>query len=124
MDLAALKNVAQETEQQNIENARRVAGLFRRLWSFPKPLIAAVNGAALAGGCGIATLCDFTIAAENAKFGYTELRVGFLPAIVSSFRIMQGGEKVARDLLLTGRTIEASEPCRLGLANETVPPDN
>src|SRR5260370_31206912 len=68
MDLDALKSLATQSPEQNLADARRTAGFFRRLWSFPKPLIAAVNGAALAGGCGIATLCDFTLAVPEAKF--------------------------------------------------------
>lgn len=98
-----------------------MARLFYRLWSFPKPLIAAVNGAAIAGGCGIATLCDFTLAAPEVKFGYTEVRIGFIPALVSVFLERQVGEKVARELLLTGRLIDASEACRLGLVTRVVP---
>jgi methylglutaconyl-CoA hydratase len=98
-----------------------MAKMFRRLWSFPRPLIAAVNGAALAGGCGIATLCDFTLAVPEAKFGYTEVRIGFLPAIVSVFLMRQIGEKRTRDLLLTGRIIEAAEAKDMGLVNEVVP---
>src|SRR6201997_4016238 len=121
MDLDALKSLATQSPEQNLADARRTAGFFRRLWSFPKPLIAAVNGAALAGGCGIATLCDFTLAVPEAKFGYTEVRIGFLPAIVSVFLIRQIGEKRARDLLLTGRIIEVQEAKALGLVNEIVP---
>jgi methylglutaconyl-CoA hydratase len=85
MDLDALKSLATQSPEQNLVDARRTAGFFLRLWSFPKPLIAAVNGAALAGGCGIATLCDFTLAVPEAKFGYTEVRIGFIPALVSMF---------------------------------------
>jgi methylglutaconyl-CoA hydratase len=86
-------------------------------------MIAAVNGHALAGGCGIATLCDFTIAVPEAKFGYTEVKIGFLPAIVSVFLTRQIGEKRARDLLLTGRLVDGPEAKELGLVNEIVPPD-
>jgi methylglutaconyl-CoA hydratase len=100
-----------------------MAKLFRRIWSYSKPLIAAVNGHALAGGCGIATLCDFTIAVPEAKLGYTEVKIGFLPAIVSVFLTRQIGEKRARDLLLTGRLVEASEAKELGLVNEIIPAD-
>jgi len=75
----------------------------------PRPIIAAVNGHALAGGCGIATLCDFTLAVPEAQFGYTEVRIGFLPAIVSVFLTRQIGDKRARDLLLTGRKIDAKK---------------
>ena len=121
MDLETLAAMAQHSPSENQEDSRRMAKLFRRIWSFPRPLIAAVNGAALAGGCGIATLCDFTLAVPEAKFGYTEVKIGFLPAIVSVFLMRQIGEKRARDLLLTGRIIEASEAKEMGLINEIVP---
>ena len=102
---------------ENMDDSRQMAHMFRRIWSFSKPLIAAVNGAALAGGCGIATLCDFTLAVPEAKFGYTEVKIGFLPAIVSVFLTRQIGDKRARDLLLTGRLISAEEAKELGLVN-------
>jgi methylglutaconyl-CoA hydratase len=85
--------------------------------------IAAVNGAAIAGGTGLALLCDFTLAVPEAKFGYTEVRIGFVPAIVSSFLLRQVGEKQARDLLLTGRIIGADEAAGMGLINEIVAPE-
>jgi methylglutaconyl-CoA hydratase len=122
MDLDALKNLAQQSPTQNLEDSRRMATMFRRLWAYPKPLIAAVNGAAIAGGCGIATLCDFTIAVPEAKFGYTEVRIGFIPAIVSVFLIRQIGDKRARDLLLTGRILTAEEAKQIGLVNHIVEP--
>jgi methylglutaconyl-CoA hydratase len=120
MDLEALRGLATQSPPQNLEDSKRMAKMFRRLWNFPKPLIAAVNGPAVAGGCGIATLCDFTIAVPEAKFGYTEVRIGFMPAIVSIFLIRQIGEKRARDLLLTGRIIDANEAYQLGLVNQIV----
>jgi methylglutaconyl-CoA hydratase len=123
MDLEMLAAIARQTPQENQEDSRRMARLFRRIWSFPKPLIAAVNGPAIAGGCGIATLCDFTLAVPEARFGYTEVRIGFLPAIVSVFLTRQIGDKRARDLLLTGRLIEAHEARELGMINEVVPPE-
>jgi len=123
MDLDALKSLATQSAEQNLADARRTAGFFRRLWSFPKPLIAAVNGAALAGGCGIATLCDFTLAVPEAKFGYTEVRIGFIPALVSMFLERQVGEKLARDLLLTGQIVEAAEATAIGLVTRVVPAD-
>ena len=121
MDLEMLAAIAQQSPSENQEDSRRMAKMFRRIWSFPKPLIAAVNGAALAGGCGIATLCDFTLAAPEAKFGYTEVKIGFLPAIVSVFLSRQIGEKRTRDLLLTGRIIGPTEAKEMGLINEIVP---
>jgi methylglutaconyl-CoA hydratase len=123
MDLETLAAMAQHSPSENQEDSRRMARLFRRIWSFPRPLIAAVNGVALAGGCGIATLCDFTLAVPEAKFGYTEVKIGFLPAIVSVFLIRQIGEKRTRDLLLTGRIIDAAEAKEMGFINEIVPAD-
>jgi methylglutaconyl-CoA hydratase len=121
MDLEMLSAIARQSAEENVEDSRRMAKLFRRVWSFSKPLIAAVNGAALAGGCGIATLCDFTLAVPEAKFGYTEVKIGFLPAIVSVFLTRQIGEKRSRDLLLTGRMVGAAEAKEMGLVTEIVP---
>ena len=98
MDLEMLSAIATQSPQENQDDSRRMAKLFRRIWSFPRPIIAAVNGHALAGGCGIATLCDFTLSVPEAQFGYTEVRIGFLPAIVSVFLTRQIGDKRARDL--------------------------
>jgi methylglutaconyl-CoA hydratase len=121
MDLEMLAAIAKQSPSENQEDSRRIAKLLRRIWSFPRPLIAAVNGPAYAGGCGIATLCDFTLAASDAKFGYTEVKIGFLPAIVSVFLTRQIGEKRSRDLLLTGRIIDAAEAKEFGLVTEVVP---
>jgi methylglutaconyl-CoA hydratase len=121
MDLQMLAAIAKQSPAENQEDSRRIAKLFRRVWSFSRPMIAAVNGAALAGGCGLATLCDFTLAVPEAKFGYTEVRIGFLPALVSVFLTRQIGEKRCRDLLLTGRVIDAAEAKEFGLVSEVVP---
>jgi len=124
MDLENLKALVGRTHDQNVEDSRTMARLFRSIYDFPKPTIAAVNGAAIAGGTGIATICDFTLATPEAKFGYTEVRIGFVPAIVSNFLVRQVGEKHARDLLLTGRIFGAEEALRLGLVNEIISPDH
>jgi methylglutaconyl-CoA hydratase len=121
MDLENLKMLAGRSEEQSLQDSWTMARLFRSLYDFPKPTVAAVNGAAIAGGCGLATLCDFTLSVPEAKFGYTEVRIGFVPAIVSTFLLRQVGEKHARDLLLTGRIIDAPEAHRMGLINEIVP---
>jgi len=121
MDLEALKALTTQSPAEQQEDTGRLARLCRRIWTFPKPTIAAVNGAAIAGGCGIATLCDVTIAVPEAKFGYPEVHIGFLPAVVSVFLVRQIGEKQARDLLLTGRIIDAAEAHRLGLVTQIVP---
>jgi methylglutaconyl-CoA hydratase len=124
MDLENLKQLSGRTLEQNRHDSETMARLFGALYDFPKPTIAAVNGAAIAGGTGLATLCDFTLAVPEAKFGFTEVRIGFLPAIVSTFLLRQIGEKHARDLLLTGRLFDAQEAHRLGLVNEVVPLEN
>ncbi len=123
MDLEALRTISSQSPAQNLEDSRRMAQLFRRLWSFPKVLIAAVNGPALAGGCALATLPDFTLAAPEATFGYTEVRIGFVPAIVSVFLRRRVGEAATRDLILTGRVFAAEEALRLGLVKELVASD-
>ncbi len=123
MDLDNLRSITGRTRGENLADSSTMALLFRMLYEFPKVTIAAVNGAAVAGGCGLATLCDFTLASSEAKFGYTEVRIGFVPAIVSTFLLRQVGEKHARDLLLTGRIIGAEEAFRMGLVNEIVTPE-
>lgn len=121
MDLEALRELASQTHEQHVADAERMGKMFRRVYSFPKPLIAAVNGAAIAGGTGLATLADFTLAVPEAKFGYTEARIGFLPAVVSVFLLRQVGEKITRELLLTGKIFDAAEAHRLGLVTQLVP---
>ena len=123
MDLENLKLLTGRTHEQTVKDSETAARMFRNLYDFPKPTIAAVNGAAIAGGTGLATICDFTLAVPEAKFGYTEVRIGFVPAIVSSFLIASIGEKRARDLLLTGRIFGAQEAQELGLINEVVAPE-
>jgi methylglutaconyl-CoA hydratase len=124
MDLDNLKTLIGRTAEQSLADTQTMARLFRTLYDFSKPTIAAVNGPAIAGGTGLATLCDFTLAVPEAKFGYTEVRIGFVPAIVSTFLLRQVGEKIARDLLLTGRLFDAAEAQRIGLVNEVVPADH
>jgi len=120
MDLEELKTLTGKSHIENVADSRKMAQIFRRLYEFPKPTIAVVNGAAIAGGTGLATMCDFTLAVPEAKFGYTEVRIGFVPAIVSSILVWQVGHKLARDMLLTGRIFDAAEAYRLGLVNELV----
>ena len=124
MDLDNLKVLIGRSPEQNLEDSQTMVRLFRSLYEFPKVTIAAVNGPAIAGGTGLALLCDFTLAVPEAKFGYTEVRIGFVPAIVSTFLLRQVGEKQARDLLLTGRIIDAEEAARMGLIKEIVAPEN
>ncbi len=121
LDLEVLRANVGAGEEAALADAERIATLLRTLYELPKPTIAAVNGAAIAGGMGIATICDLTLAVPEAKFGYTEVRIGFIPAIVSAYLRSQIGDKRARDLLLTGRLIGAEEAAALGLVTRVVP---
>ena len=125
LDLTALlQGMNDQSAVDHRKDAKRIAKLFKTLHDLPKPTIAAVHGAAIAGGTGLATICDFTLAVPAAKFGYTETRIGFVPALVSAFLTLQIGDKRARDLLLTGRLVDASEAYRLGLVNEVMAPES
>jgi methylglutaconyl-CoA hydratase len=120
LDLSSLQGMNDKSAAEHTADAERIARLFRTLYELEKPTIAVVHGAAIAGGTGLATMCDFTLAVPGAKFGYTEARIGFVPALVSAFLVLQIGEKRARDLLLTGRLFTSEEALGLGLVNEVV----
>lgn len=123
LDLSSLQGMNDKSEAEHTADAELIARLFRMLYELPKPTIAAVHGAAIAGGTGLATICDFTLAVPTAKFGYTEAKIGFVPALVSAYLTLQIGDKWARDLLLTARLFPAEEAYRLGLVNEIVESD-
>lgn len=120
LDLDHLESLTAKTRDQHRADSENIARVLRTLHNVQKPTIAAVNGAAIAGGMGLATICDFTLSAPEAKFGYTEVKIGFIPAIVSSFLLRQIGDKRTRDLLLTGRLIKAEEAHELGLVTRIV----
>lgn len=120
LDLSELQSMRDKTAAEHRADAERLARLFIALYELPVPTIAAVNGPAIAGGTGLATLCDFTLATPAARFGFTEVRIGFVPALVSAFLALQVGDKRCRDLLLTGRLFGATEALHLGLINEIV----
>ncbi|MGA2674254.1 MAG: enoyl-CoA hydratase-related protein [Terracidiphilus sp.] len=115
--LAAMNARTPEEHRRDSENMARV---LRTLYDFPKPVIAAVNGPAIAGGMILATIPDFTLATPEAKFGLNEVRVGFVPAIAASFLLRQVGEKRTRELLLTGRLLKAQEALQMGLITQIV----
>jgi methylglutaconyl-CoA hydratase len=120
LDLEHLKSLAAEDEEGARHDTANMARVLRALFEFPKPVIAAVNGAAIAGGMSLATIADFTLAVPEAKFGFNEVRLGFVPAIEASFLLRQVGEKRTRDLLLTGRMLKAQEALQLGLVTQIV----
>ncbi len=120
MDLENLKSLTHQRPEDQRADAEATMWMMRRLYELTKPTIAAVNGPAIAGGTGLATLCDFTLAAPQARFGYTEVRIGFIPAIVSVFLLEMVGEKKAKSLLLSGRILDAEEALTQGLVTELV----
>jgi methylglutaconyl-CoA hydratase len=120
MDLENLKSLTRQRPEDQRADAESTMWMMRRLYELLKPTIAAVNGPAIAGGTGLATLCDFTLAAPQARFGYTEVKIGFIPAIVSVFLLEMIGEKKAKDLLLSGRILDAQQALAMGLVTEAV----
>lgn len=123
LDLSALQDVHEKSLIEHRADAERLARLFLELHELPVPTIAMVHGPAIAGGTGLAMICDFTLATPQAKFGFTEVRIGFVPAIVAAFLSLQIGQKQCSDLFLTGRLFAAEEAFRLGLVNEIVEPE-
>ncbi|WP_135255627.1 enoyl-CoA hydratase/isomerase family protein [Thermus caldilimi] len=121
-DLAFLEKVTELGAEENYRHSLSLMRLFHRLYTFPKPTVAAVNGPAVAGGAGLATACDLVVMDQEAKLGYTEVKIGFVAALVSVILVRAVGEKVAKDLLLMGRLMGAEEAKALGLANRVAPP--
>ncbi len=122
-DLATLKELRSASFGDNLADSVRLADLFLDICEHPIPVIAAVNGHALGGGAGLAAACDITLAAKGAKLGFTEVRIGFVPAIVLNFLLRCVGEKAARELCLSGRLIGADEGASMGLINHVVSAD-
>jgi methylglutaconyl-CoA hydratase len=121
-DLEYLSRVSKFDLEENRIDSSKLAALFRTMYELRKPVVAMVNGPALAGGCGLASVCDFVIASEeNATFGYTEVRIGFIPAVVMIFLIKRVGEGRAREMVLRGNIISAKEASEIGLISSAVP---
>ena len=123
LDMEHLETMNARTPEEHRRDSENMALVLRALYDFPKPVIAAVNGPAIAGGMSLATIPDFTLATPEAKFGLNEVRVGFVPAIAASFLLRQVGEKRTRELLLTGRLLKAQEALQLGLVTQIVAAD-
>jgi methylglutaconyl-CoA hydratase len=122
MDLDELRSSLTAEAEVIWADAQRLAELFDRIYSLPKPTIAAVNGAAVAGGAGLVTVCDLAVSVPGAKFGYPEVRRGLVAAMVLPHLLRHVGERAARHLLLTGDLIDAAEAARVGLVNRVVEP--
>lgn len=124
-DLEYLKNISQYSVEENQEDSKRLMKMYQSIYECRKPVIAMVNGPALAGGCGLATVCDFIIASEeHAKFGYPEVKIGFIPAIVLIFLIKRIGDGRARELVLSGNIISTAEAKNIGLINQVTKGEN
>lgn len=119
-DLAYLEKLQTNTYEENLADSRHLMSLFKLIYTCEKVVIASIQGHAIAGGCGLASVCDFSIAVPEAKFGYSEVHIGFVPAIVSYFLLRKIGEGRAKDLLLSGRIIGAEEAAQLGMINRVV----
>ncbi len=119
-DLEYLQRLQKNTFEENLWDSNRLKELFQMIYTHNKVVIAQVQGHAIAGGCGLATVCDFVIAQPAAKFGYSEVHIGFVPAIVMVYLLRRLGEGAARELLISGRMIDASEALKWGLVNQVV----
>jgi methylglutaconyl-CoA hydratase len=122
-DLAYLQQLQKFSLEENLADSNRLKELFLKIYQLKKVVIAQVQGHALAGGCGLATVCDFVFAVPEAKFGYTEVKIGFVPALVLVFLIRKMGETHARHLLLSGELVQGNDAMDFGLINQLVSRD-
>lgn len=122
-DLAYLQQLQKFSYEENLKDSTSLMSLFQLIYTLPKVVIAQVQGSALAGGSGLVTVCDFAFSVPDAKFGYTEVRIGFIPAIVMIFLLRKVGEMKAKSLLLTGRLISAGEAMETGIISKVVDPE-
>ena len=116
-DLAALQRVSEASVMENVDNARRMGELFIDMRRHPRPIVAAIRGRALAGGCGLATACDIVLAEESAQFGYPEVNIGFIPAMVMAILRRSVSEKRAFELITRGEVIGARAALEAGMIN-------
>lgn len=121
MDLQMMAQTVNGGSQEFLADAQRLAGLYRSLRHHPRPIVAAVRGRALGGGCGIAMACDAVLAAESSHFGFPEVDIGFVPAIVTALLRRSVGEKLAFDLLTSGQPVTARRACELGMITHVIP---
>lgn len=119
-DLEYLQKLQKFSFEENLQDSNHLKELFLTIYTHPKVVIAQVQGHALAGGCGLATVCDFVASVPAAKFGYTEVKIGFIPAIVLFFLLRKLGEARAKEMLLSGGLFSAEQVLRMGLINYVV----
>jgi methylglutaconyl-CoA hydratase len=122
-DLNWMKDVLAYTYEENLEDSKKLAGMFHLMFTCPLPTIARVNGPAIGGGCGMAAVCDIVIASDKATFSLSEVKLGLVPACISPYVIRRMGDKNCREYFLTGERMEAGKARESGLVNEVVPAD-
>jgi len=122
-DLAYLQKLQTNTFDENLADSRHLMELFQFIYHSKKVVISQINGPALAGGCGLASVCDFSFATPESTFGYTEVKIGFVPAIVMVFLVRKVAEKNAREMLLTGDVFKADKALQYGLINYIIEPE-
>ena len=122
-DLAYLQKLQNFTYEENLADSQSLAELFKLIYAFPKPTLSIVNGAALAGGCGLAFVCDFCFGTPDSTFGYTEVKIGFIPAIVLVFLRKKIGEAASKKMLFTGEIFSSEKALEYGLITEIVDAD-
>ena len=122
-DLAYLQKLQQFSYEENVADSNHLKELFVKIYTLTKVVIAQIQGHALAGGCGLAAVCDFSFTVPEAKFGYTEVKIGFIPAIVMVFLLRRLGEAKSKQLLLSGDLVSAEEAQAQGLINYITTPD-
>lgn len=120
-DLNWMKRVIDYSYEENLKESLDLAELFYLMYTLPQPTIARVNGAAIGGGAGLVAVCDIVIASENSKFSLSEVKLGLVPACISPYVIKRVGERVARELFLTGERIDAQKALQFGMANQVIP---
>jgi methylglutaconyl-CoA hydratase len=120
-DAAWMAQTVAYSDEENVRDARALAGMFRAINSLPVPVIGRVHGAAMGGGAGLAAVCDIVVAAEDATFGFTEVKLGLIPAVVSFFVLQKIGQSAARELFLTGARFPAARAYEIGLVHAVVP---
>lgn len=119
-DLNWMKSMAGYSEQENLEDSRKLAGLMRTLNDLEKPTVALVQGSAFGGGVGLIACCDIKLSVESAKFALTEVKLGLIPSVISPYVVAAIGQRAARRYFLTGEPISATEACELGLIHQVV----
>ncbi|MDB5271988.1 MAG: paaF [Chitinophagaceae bacterium] len=123
-DLEYLKQLQNNSYEDNLKDSKQLMELYKTIYQLSKIVIAQVNGHAIAGGCGLVTVCDFSFSVPDANYGYTETRIGFIPAIVMSFLVRKIGEARAKELMLTGNVIHSQQALTYGLINQIVDDEN